>query len=202
MKRNPMKRMGAELLRRGLRGLGGLDPTTIQAYAATAGFTGNDLATAVAIALAESGGNPSAVGDTSLAPANGPSIGLWQINIGSRANPQYASANLADPQTNANAAFALYSARGFQPWSTYTNGAYQAFLNAVPSSPATAPGSFNATAPPPGLTIDADTGLPVDDSTPTPIFSAAAAAVAGQPNYLILTAVAVGIYILGDLLEG
>ena len=115
-----------------------LTAAQIQSYAANAGFTGSDIATAAAIALAESSGNPSAVGDTALAPANGPSYGLWQINIGSNANPQYANLPLTDPQTNANVAFAMFAAAGgFGPWSTYTNGAYTAYLPPT-STPATA----------------------------------------------------------------
>jgi hypothetical protein len=100
-----------------------------------AGFEGEDLVTAVAIAYAESGGNPNAVGDQTLAPERGPSIGLWQINIGNKAHPEYASANLTDPQTNADAAFDVYQSAGnsFRPWSTFnprdgSNPRYLAFL--------------------------------------------------------------------------
>lgn len=95
--------------------------------AANAGFQGNDLITAVAIALAESGGNPGVVGDQSITP--GGSIGLWQINL--RWHPEYTAAMLVDPQTNANAAFAIYQAAGnsFTPWSTFKSGAYTAYLN-------------------------------------------------------------------------
>src|SRR6266404_5020546 len=86
-----------------------------------AGFSGTDLLTAVAIACAESSGNPNAVGDQTLAPDRGPSIGLWQINIGNKAHPEYADVDLTDPQTNANAAFEVYSSAGnsFRPWSTF-----------------------------------------------------------------------------------
>jgi hypothetical protein len=99
------------------------------AFAQSAGFSATDAQTAAAIALAESGGNSSAIGDESLAPSDGPSYGLWQINVGSKANPQYAGQNLTDPQTNANIAFALWqSAGGFTPWSTYTSGKYVKFL--------------------------------------------------------------------------
>lgn len=93
----------------------------IAKVAQQAGFQGEDLAIAVAIAYAESRGNPNAVGDKELAPERGPSIGLWQINIGSRAHPEYADANLTDPQTNANAAFDVYQRAGnsFRPWSTF-----------------------------------------------------------------------------------
>ena len=100
-----------------------------------AGFSGEDLITAVAIAYAESGGNPNAVGDQTLAPERGPSIGLWQINIGNKAHPEYENVNLTDPQTNANAAFEVYSSAGssFRPWATFdprdgSHPRYLAFL--------------------------------------------------------------------------
>ena len=163
----------------------------IQRYAANAGFSGPDLATAVAIALAESGGNPAVVGDRTLAPTRGPSIGLWQINIGSKANPQFANWNLTDPQVNANAAFAIYSAIGgfgtTRGWTTYTGGEYAQFLSAVP--PAT----------PAPLTLDASTGTPIDDSTPTPLLTPTQASVLANPpsTDVIVGAIALG---LGALL--
>ena len=102
-----------------------LSPSDIAIYAANAGFTGDDLVTAVAIAMAESGGNVNAKGDINLAPTNGPSIGLWQINTGSHAHPELASVDLTDPQTNANYAFQIYSVHGnFRPWSTYIHANY------------------------------------------------------------------------------
>ena len=108
-----------------------LSPSGIAQVAANAGFQGNDLITAVAIALAESGGNPGVVGDLSLTP--GGSVGLWQINL--RWHPEYTAAKLVDPQTNANAAFAIYQAAGnsFTPWSTFKNGAYTAHLDEAQS---------------------------------------------------------------------
>lgn len=53
----------------------------IGAYAWAAGLRRPDkLATAIAVSIAESGGDPSKVGDLSLQDAKwGPSIGLWQI---------------------------------------------------------------------------------------------------------------------------
>lgn len=101
-----------------------MGPDDIRTFAANAGFSGSDLEIAVAIALAESSGNPVAVGDINLTP--GGSIGLWQINL--KAHPQYTAAQLTDPQTNANAAYAIYEAAGetFTPWSTfsYTGGKF------------------------------------------------------------------------------
>lgn len=103
-------------------------PWTIANVAANAGFSGADLVTAVAIAYAESSGNPNA--SNTVPPDN--SYGLWQINV--NAHPEYDPQSLLDPQTNANAAFAIYSAAGnsFKPWGTYLppygNGAYQQYL--------------------------------------------------------------------------
>lgn len=112
-------------------GLGGIlsggnqNYAQLQALASNAGFTGDDVNTAAAIALAESSGNPAAVGDLNLTP--GGSIGLWQINL--KAHPEYTAAQLTDPATNAAAAFSVYQAAGgFGPWSTFNNGAYQAYL--------------------------------------------------------------------------
>src|SRR5271154_6674982 len=115
---------------------GRLNASQIQALAATAGFAGSDLLTAVAIALAESSGNPSAVGDLNI--TLGGSIGLWQINL--KAHPEYTAAQLMDPQTNANAAFAVYLVKGssFTPWSTYNNGAYVKYLPTMDSTVACA----------------------------------------------------------------
>lgn len=103
-----------------------LSASEIATYAANAGFSGDDLVTAVAIALAESGGDPQAHGDTSITP--GGSLGLWQINL--RWHPEFAANPnaLYDPQTNANAAYKVYGQQGFQAWSTFNGGQYQAHL--------------------------------------------------------------------------
>lgn len=156
----------------GLGDAGTLSPAEIQAVAANAGFSGADLATAVAIALAESQppGNPNSYNQElrAGAPQGKGSYGLWQIFLFK--HPEFAGWNLYDPQTNANAAFALYQqAGGFSPWATYNSGAYRGFLPMAAgagSSSSTAPVSTGASPPP--LTIDASTGLPIDDFTPTP----------------------------------
>lgn len=104
-------------------------PWTIAGVASNAGFTGGDLVLAVAIAYGESSGNPNATNTTP--PDN--SYGLWQINI--NAHPEYDATSLLDPQTNANAAFAIYSAAGnsFSPWGAFTNGSYQQYVNQAQS---------------------------------------------------------------------
>jgi len=105
-----------------------------------AGFSGSDLATAVAIALAESGGNPQAYNPESAAgaPQGQGSFGLWQIYL--KAHPQFADVNLFDPATNAAAAYSIYSsAGGFSPWATFNSGAYQTNLAAVNAAMPQAP---------------------------------------------------------------
>jgi Lysozyme like domain len=103
-----------------------LTATQIMGYAQNAGFQGDDLITAIAVALAESSGNPNANGDLTITP--GGSVGLWQINL--KAHPEFAGEDLTDPQTNANAAYSVYQAAGnsFSPWSTYSSGAYEAYM--------------------------------------------------------------------------
>jgi hypothetical protein len=80
---------------------------------------------AAAIAEAESGGNPQAVNATDN---NGTqtSWGLWQISDGTHNQPV---PGILAAGTNAQQAVAKYNASGWQPWGTYTSGAYQAFLS-------------------------------------------------------------------------
>ena len=68
-----------------------------------------------AIAMAESGGNPSAQNPSGA-------TGLWQI-LG---NPF--PGNALDPATNAQMAVAKYHSQGLGAWTTYTSGAYKQFL--------------------------------------------------------------------------
>jgi hypothetical protein len=108
---------------------GKLSVADLAQLAANAGFSGNDLLIAVAIALAESGGDPSALGDKTI----GGSVGLWQIYVPK--HPEFTGWNLYDPQTNANAAFRVYQAahNTFTPWATYGNGMYMSYLDLASS---------------------------------------------------------------------
>lgn len=112
---------------------GVLTLSQIAQVAASAGFAGADLVTAIAVCLAESGGNPNAQGDF------GPqccSYGLWQIN--SYWHPEFGPnwAMLYDPNTNAQAAFSVYTRAGnsFSPWTTYGTGIYQKYLSTAQSA--------------------------------------------------------------------
>lgn len=117
---------------------GKLSASQIAGYASAAGFTGDALNTAVAIALAESSGNPSAYNPETAAgtPQGIGSYGLWQIYL--YKHPEFANLNLNDPQTNANAAYQIYSNNGsnFSAWSTYNSGAYLAYVPQASSAEA------------------------------------------------------------------
>jgi Lysozyme like domain/Excreted virulence factor EspC, type VII ESX diderm len=101
-------------------------------HAYTAGFRGDALATAVAVAMAESGGDTRAHNDQP--PDN--SYGLWQINMIDSLGPARretfglgSNNELFNADENAKAAYAI-SGKGkdFTPWTTYTGGAYEKYL--------------------------------------------------------------------------
>ncbi|MFJ9780019.1 transglycosylase SLT domain-containing protein [Amycolatopsis sp. NPDC101161] len=112
-----------------------LSAEQIARHAYAAGFRGPGLTTAVAVALAESGGRTTAHNAT---PPDD-SYGLWQINmlgaLGPERRRQYhlkSDDRLFDPDTNARVAHSISGGgHDFTPWSTYTNGAYQHHLAAA-----------------------------------------------------------------------
>jgi hypothetical protein len=101
-----------------------LNPVTLAGYAKGAGWGGQDAVVAVAVALAESGGNTQA-----HATRGEDSRGLWQINVA--AHPQFANVNLYDPATNAKIAHDMWAAQGWGPWSAHNSGAYLLFMPAA-----------------------------------------------------------------------
>jgi hypothetical protein len=84
-----------------------------------AGFRGENLVRAVAIAGAESRYNPKA--QNLKYPDH--SIGLWQINQLAHKGRFGSDAQLKNPAKNAKAAFALFRESGFRPWSTWPTAA-------------------------------------------------------------------------------
>lgn len=83
---------------------------------------GISLATWVAVALAESGGNT-----TAHATVGEDSRGLWQINM--RAHSGWVgSRNLWDPNVNAWAAKRVCDMQGINAWSAYTKGMHHRFM--------------------------------------------------------------------------
>ena len=108
-----------------------------------AGIPEKDIPMMVAIALAESKGNPKARGDLKRMNAKwNESVGLWQIrSLKDPENPNYnetdklrVTEKLFDPVYNAKVAYAI-SKQGtdWTDWTTYTNNAYKGYLEVGPS---------------------------------------------------------------------
>lgn len=101
-------------------------------YARAGGFTGDDINIAVAVALAESGGDTKS--HNTKAPDN--SYGLWQINMyGSLGPDRRRTYNLSsndvlfDPTVNAKVAAGIKRGSGWGAWTTYTSGKYKEHLS-------------------------------------------------------------------------
>lgn len=86
--------------------------------------------TAVAIAKAESGMRPNAIGDHAIAFYQdgieyGKSYGVFQIrHLPGRPSPT----DLLNAEFNIDYAYKLFVRSGFTPWSAYTNGSYYKFI--------------------------------------------------------------------------
>jgi lysozyme-like protein len=121
----------------------------IATVARNAGFSGDDLNIAVAVALAESSGDPTRHNATP--PDN--SYGLWQINMlgamGPARRTKYglkSNDELYSPSTNARVAYAIFKESGWKPWTTYTRGTYKQYMTGDDSNgatPETAPAGAN-----------------------------------------------------------
>ena len=111
-----------------------LTASQIAAYARGAGIKDpKAVRVAVAIALAESGGNPQAHNPN---PPDD-SYGLWQINMLGSMGPARrrqwglkSNAELYNPAVNAKAMFDLSNGgKNWTPWTTFTRGSYLAHLS-------------------------------------------------------------------------
>lgn len=103
-----------------------MDVAQIGEVAAQAGFSGEGLAVAIAVALAESGGDPLATDHDSNGTVD---RGLWQINSVHRA---YSAACDYEPACAAAAAYQISDdGRDWQPWVTYQRGEEIAYLPAA-----------------------------------------------------------------------
>lgn len=99
------------------------------------GFRGDSLKTAFAVALAESGGRPGAVGDEHLANKKwGNSYGIFQIRSlkdwRAYNDPYRDATRLRDPRYNIQSAW-VKSKKGtnWRPWEAYNSGAFTKFLD-------------------------------------------------------------------------
>lgn len=106
-----------------------LTPQQIANYAKVAGFTANGLVLAIAVALAESGGDTAARGYNRDRNGTITSVdrGLWQIN--SAAHSEVSDNCAFDPTCCAQAAFRISShGEDWSPWTTYVTGAYKQYM--------------------------------------------------------------------------
>lgn len=110
-----------------------LSRSQLAGLAQSVGFTGNDVNIAVAVALAESGGDPGA--HNTKPPDD--SYGLWQINMYKDMGPERrkwfgisSNTDLFLPATNAKAAKIIYNKQGWADgWTTYKNGKYKDYMD-------------------------------------------------------------------------
>jgi len=116
----------------------------IAGAAKAAGFPDNELATATAVALAESGGETTATNRNTNGSVD---YGLWQINTvhGSLLS----QGDKFNPADNAKMAYTVWSRAGnkWSPWSAYNNQRYRTFLpqaSLAAAAPAAAPAATPA----------------------------------------------------------
>jgi hypothetical protein len=103
-----------------------LEPEQIAVAAQKAGFSGHNLVTAVAVAMAESSGDADVVNSIHA-------YGLWQVLAAAHpdlirsSDPD--SSRWFDPYTNAKFAWEISNqGRDWTPWEAYTNGAYSKYM--------------------------------------------------------------------------
>lgn len=114
-------------------------------YASEAGFRGNDVVTATAIAFGESGGNPRAV-NHNTDKHRSTDFGLWQIN--DYWNPEIlASGSWSNPADNARMAYAIFKAQGWGAWYAYKNGTYLVHMPRAKAAGSAVPVSSTKPAP-------------------------------------------------------
>ena len=121
-----------------------LSPLSIAILGRDAGLRDvGGLTTAIAIAIAESGGNTDAVGDVALQDGTwGPSYGLWQVRslkAESGKGTVRDGTMLKNPGFNAKSMMSISGGgKNWQPWTTYKGLRYTAVLPAASAAAASA----------------------------------------------------------------
>jgi hypothetical protein len=116
----------------------GLPPLRIAELALAAGFTGDEVPVAVAVALAESRGRPNA-DNTGLNQDGSVDYGLWQINNNAHGPSGFDPGRAFDVHYNAMWARRIYErAGGWKPWTTYNKGAHEEHMAVAQAAAATA----------------------------------------------------------------
>lgn len=119
-----------------------------------AGFPEEEVPRMVAVAMAESGGNPRAHNPNASTGDN--SYGLLQVNMLGRMGDERRRAfglrsneDLFDPLTNLKAARKIYDSQGIGAWGAWTNGSAAKYMDAArraAGSPAGAASAFDGSA--------------------------------------------------------
>lgn len=144
-------------------------PAELYAAARSAGLSSARAVLAVAIALGESSGDDTAVGDVSLQNGTwGPSVGVWQIRTLKAQTGTGSDRDIVALQGNlARQALAMSHISGgggnFTPWTVYTSGKYMQFLSQAQAS-----------------AVGGSSALPVTDTSLTPASAGGLDAVAAQ----------------------
>jgi hypothetical protein len=112
-----------------------MEPSAVYALATGAGLDPEAAIIATAIAWAESGLDPQAIGDLDLEDGKwGPSCGLWQIRslrADTGTGRPRDRERLLDPVFNAAAMATISGGTNWSPWSVWKNGRYLAHIDAV-----------------------------------------------------------------------
>lgn len=123
---------------------GALSGLQVVNAAQDAGFSSTQLATAVAVAKAESGWDPDA---THYNTNGSTDYGLWQIN--SVHTAILASGEWSDPNANARMAKAVFDQQGWPAWTTWSSRAYRQYLPAAQAAVAALSSETPAASPTP-----------------------------------------------------
>ncbi len=125
---------------------------------AQAGFTGDNLVTAIAISLAEDPSSDPYAHCLNCGGVAEDSQGIMQINV--LAHPQYAGGSMYDDVSNAQAAYAISGGSNFTAWATYLGGEYLTHWSMAQGLAANATASGIVASPPSSAASGAQPGNP------------------------------------------
>lgn len=139
-----------------------LSPAQIAAHVRAAGYPEELVPTKVAIAMAESSGNPRAHNPNASTGDN--SYGLFQVNMlgsmGAERRRQLgltSNDELFDPAVNARAAKQVFDSQGLGAWSVYKSGAYKKFMPEAQQAAGAPPEAISS-----GQGVSGFSGQPLD----------------------------------------
>lgn len=122
---------------------GRLSPAQIGSAMRRAGWPEAAIPVGIAVAMAESGGNPNATNKNRNGSTD---YGLFQIN--SIHGSLVVGKNWSDPVENARMALKLYKDSGWKPWVAYNSGSYRKNLDAAAKGAQESRGGGSAALPP------------------------------------------------------